>query len=68
MITYIKMKYTQWKIKKAFYNAVWGLIANQAIIIDFAKKLHEGLKDVPTNQLRDEIITKIAELIHEETN
>ena len=69
MITYIKYKFTEWKVKKIFYGAIVQLMDNQDEIkgmINLVKKLYEELKDVPTKDLQKKFISKLAEIIHNE--
>ena len=66
MFTYFKMKKAEWKVKGAFYGVIAGIIDNKKSIITMIQTLFTELKDVPAEQLRDELIGKIAELIHEE--
>ena len=69
MITYIKYKFNEWKVKAIFYGAIVQLMDNQDGIkdmINLVKKLYEELKDVPTEDLQKEFIGKLAEIIHNE--
>ena len=69
MITYIKYKFNEWKVKKRFYGAIVQLMDNQDEIkdmINLVKKLYEELKDVPAEDLQKEFIGKLAEIIHNE--
>ena len=69
MITYIKYKFNEWKVKKIFYGAIVQLMDNQDEIknmINLVKKLYEELKDVPAEDLQKEFIGKLAEIIHNE--
>ena len=67
MITYIKYKFNEWKVKKIFYGTIIQIMDNQDEIkdmINLVKKLYEELKDVPTEDLQKEFIGKLAEIIH----
>ena len=67
MITYIKYKFNEWKVKKIFYGAIVQLMDNQDEIkdmINLVKKLYEELKDIPAEDLQKEFIGKLAEIIH----
>ena len=67
MITYIKYKFNEWKVKAMFYGAIVQLMDNQDEIkdmINLVKKLYEELKDIPTEDLQKEFIGKLAEIIH----
>ena len=67
MITYIKYKFNEWKVKKIFYGAIVQIMDNQDEIkdmINLVKKLYEELKDIPAEDLQKEFIGKLAEIIH----
>lgn len=66
MFTYWKMKKNEWKVKAAFYGVIAGIIDNQKPIIAMIQTLFAELKDVPAEDLRSELISKIAELVHED--
>ena len=70
MFTYfIKMKKNEWKVKTMFYGAIAQIMDNQDEIkdmIDFVKRLYGELKDVPTEDLQKEFVSKLAEIIHNE--
>ena len=69
MITHIKYKFNEWKVKKIFYGAIVQLMDNQDEIkdmIDLVKRLYEELKNVPTEDLQKEFVSKLAEIIHNE--
>ena len=69
MITYIKYKFNEWKVKKIFYGAIVQLMDNQDEIkdmINLVKKLYEELKDIPAEDLQKKFIGKLAEIIHNE--
>ena len=69
MITYIKYKFNEWKVKKIFYGAIVQIMDNQDEIkdmINLVKKLYEELKDIPAEDLQKEFIGKLAEIIHNE--
>ena len=69
MITYIKYKFNEWKVKEIFYGAIVQLMDNQDEIkgmINLVKKLYEELKDIPAEDLQKEFIGKLAEIIHNE--
>ena len=69
MITYIKYKFNEWKVKKIFYGAIVQFMDNQDEIknmINLVKKLYEELKDIPAEDLQKEFIGKLAEIIHNE--
>ena len=69
MITYIKYKFNEWKVKEIFYGAIVQLMDNQDEIkdmINLIKKLYEELKDIPAEDLQKEFVSKLAEIIHNE--
>ena len=69
MFTYFKMKKNEWTVKKMFYGAIVQLMDNQDEIkdmINLVKKLYEELKDVPTEDLQKEFVSKLSEIIHNE--
>ena len=69
MITYLRMKKNEWKVKAMFYGTIAQIMDNQGEIqemLNLAKKLYEELKDVPAEDLQKEFISKLAEIIHSE--
>lgn len=68
MFTYFKMKRNQWKVKAMFYGTIIGIVDNQKDIIELIKKTYVSLKDTPLEDLKDEIIMKLAEIIHQENS
>ena len=70
MFTYfIKMKKNEWKVKEMLYGTIIQIMDNQdeiKDIIDLVKRLYEELKDVPTEDLQKEFVSKLAEIIHNE--
>ena len=69
MIEYITYKKNEWKVKAMFYGTIIQIMDNQDEIkdmIDLVKRLYEELKDVPTEDLQKEFVSKLAEIIHNE--
>ena len=69
MITLFRMKRNEWKVKSMFYGIIAQIMDNQDEIknmIDLVKKLYEELKDVPSEDLQKEFVSKLAEIIHNE--
>ena len=69
MITYIKYKFNEWKVKTRFYGTIVQIMDNQdeiKNILDLVKRLYEELKDIPTEDLQKEFVGKLAEIIHNE--
>ena len=63
------MKKNEWKVKAMFYGTIIQIMDNQDEIkdmIDLVKRLYEELKDVPTEDLQKEFVSKLAEIIHNE--
>lgn len=63
---YITMKKNEWKIKASFYGVLSALIDNQKDFLSVLQKLYTAIKDVPTEELQKEFISKLAEIIHSE--
>lgn len=68
MITLIRMKFKEWKIKLALYTVIENVIAEQKDIATLLSNLYVALKDTPPDQLKDEFIEKLAEIIHNQTD
>lgn len=66
MINYFRMKKNEWKIKTIFYNTIATLLDNQKEFLSMLQKIYIALKDVPAEELQKELISKLAEIIHEE--
>ncbi len=66
MITYFKMKKNEWKVKATLYKMIASIMDNQKGIIEFAQKLFLSLKDVSIEDMQEELISKIAELAHQD--
>ena len=69
MITYIKYKFSEWKVKVMFYGTIIQIMDNQDEIkdmINLVKRLYEELKDVPTEDLQKEFVSALAGIIHNE--
>ena len=63
MINFIKMKRNEWKIKAVVYGAIAAFLDNQKGISELVQKMYIALKDLPEDELRDELISKLAEII-----
>lgn len=64
-----QMKRDEITVKAVFYGTIASVMENQGEIkeyLDLAKKVLDELKSVPTEDLRKEFISKIAELAHEQ--
>ena len=66
---YIEYKKNEWKVKAMLYGTIIQIMDNQDEIkdmLDLVKRLYEELKDVPTEDLQKEFVSKLAEIIHNE--
>ena len=66
---YITYKRNEWKVKSMLYGTIIQIMDNQDEIkdmLDLVKRLYEELKDVPTEDLQKEFVSKLAEIIHNE--
>ncbi len=68
MFTYFKMKKNEWKVKATIYGIIASVMDNQKEIIEFVQKLYDSLKDVSAEDMQKELITKIAELVHQDNH
>lgn len=68
MITYIKMKHNELKVKAIFYKAIASGLDKYKDVFDLFQKLFVALKDVPVEELKEEFIKQLAEIIHAENN
>ena len=69
MFKYIEYKKNEWKVKAMLYGTIIQIMDNQDEIkdmLDLVKRLYEELKDVPTEDLQKEFVSKLAEIIHNE--
>lgn len=66
MINFIRMKRAEWKVKAMVYGTIATLLDNQKEIAELLQKMYVTLKDVSTDDLQKEFISKLAEIIHEE--
>ena len=66
---YIKYKRNEWKVKAMLYGTIAQIMYNQDEIkdmINLVKRLYGELKDVSTDDLQKEFVSKLAEIIHNE--
>ena len=66
MFEYFKMKRNEWKVKAMLYGMIVGFVENQKDFIDFIQKLYVAVKDVPTDELRKELVKAVVEIVHED--
>lgn len=64
MITYLKMKRAEWKVKGAFYQLILDLMKNSKDIIKLGENLFTTLKDTPADAFEAKLVSNLAELIH----
>ena len=65
MIKFIKMKKNELKVKSMLYGTIVSLIDDRKDILELIQKLYTALKSVPAEELRSELINRLAEMIHE---
>lgn len=63
---WIIAKRAEFKVKAMFWSAIAGVIDNQKPIATMIQTLFTELKEVPAEDLQSELISKIAELVHED--
>lgn len=71
MITIIrwwKLKAKQIKFKLAFYEVVDNFINNSKDIVPVVKNVYEAIKDVPVEDMKEALVSAIAETVHNDTN
>jgi metal-responsive CopG/Arc/MetJ family transcriptional regulator len=61
---YIRAKKAEWKIKATVYGTIAAIIDNQKELLSMIQKLYMALKDIPTEELEKEFISKLAEIVH----
>ncbi|MDE5820160.1 MAG: hypothetical protein K2I07_12720 [Lachnospiraceae bacterium] len=66
MMNYFRMKRNEWKIKTMLYGAILSVIEDQRGTLTLINKLCAALKDVPEEELKNEVAQKLAEIIHSE--
>lgn len=49
-----------------FYGTIAALMEQQKDILEVLQKMYVAFKDVPAEELRNELISKLAEMVHEE--
>lgn len=54
MITLVRMKYKEWKLKLALYTVLEAVAAEQKDTAALLSRLYVSLKDVPFDELRGE--------------
>ena len=64
LINWYRAKKAELKVKAMFWGTIAGIIDNQKPIITMIQTLFAELKDVPVDELKGELISKVAEIIH----
>lgn len=64
MITYFRMKRNEWKVKAQFYGLIGRLMDEQKEILSLLQNLYASLKNIPAEELRNQLIQQVAELAH----
>ena len=64
MFNYFKMKKSELKVKKAFYDALAKIIEEKADILQIVSSTYEAFKGMSGEEIREDILGKIAEIIH----
>lgn len=67
MITYIKMKLKEHKIKLALYSSIEKVMDEKSNIIETIQNLYLSIKDTPINELQEKFISALAEVVHNDT-
>lgn len=65
MIKYLKVKKMEIEFKYALYSSVRSIIKEQAQLLALMQRLYAALQDVPEEELKNEFVSKMAEIVHE---
>lgn len=68
IIKWFMMKKKEIEVKLAFYTVLNQLCENYSSYFTLIEDLFNQLKDVPTDQIRDQFLEKLAEIVHNEAN
>lgn len=68
MITYIKMKRKEHKIKLAVYTAVESFINEKEDIAKLVADLYKSMKDTSVDELQSKFINALAEIVASKNN
>lgn len=63
---FFKMKLNEWKIKAQLYGIIASFMDNRKDIAEFVTRMYAALKDVEPDELKEALISRLAELAHEE--
>ena len=63
---FIEMKRKEIRVKTALYSAVDKFIVEKQDMVDLVMRIYETLKDTPTENLQQELISQIVNVIHKD--
>lgn len=63
---FIEMKKKEIRVKTALYSAVDKFIVEKQDMLDLVMRIYETLKDTPTENLQQELISQIVNVIHKD--
>ena len=61
---YFKMKSNEWKVKAKLYGALSSFIDNYSEITNTVTKMYNLLKDLNSDEMKELLVEKIAEIVH----
>ena len=63
---FIEMKKKEIRVKTALYSAVDKFIVEKQDMLDLVMRIYETLKNTPTENLQQELISQIVNVIHKD--
>ena len=63
---FIEMKRKEIRVKTALYSAVDKFIVEKQDMVDLVMRIYETLKNTPTENLQQELISQIVNVIHKD--
>ena len=63
---FIEMKKKEIRVKTALYSAMDKFIVEKQDMVDLVMRIYETLKDTPTENLQQELISQIVNVIHKD--
>ncbi len=63
---FIEMKKKEIRVKTALYSAVDKFIVEKQDMLDLLMRIYETLKNTPTENLQQELISQIVNVIHKD--
>jgi hypothetical protein len=63
---FIEMKKNEIRVKTVLYSAVDKFIVEKQDMLDLVMRIYETLKDTPTENLQQELISQIVNVIHKD--